>query len=307
MSTRSPKRRSLVAVIGLAGVADDETPAAQRWGRYFEAPMLVLAIWIIVEWYLSAKNAYPPAWETATNWIIWVFFVFETVLLTLLVRDRPRYLLTNWINLVIIAGGIPLLWNNRPYAGALRTLRILLLFRIFADTSKTLRQVLARNNIGLTLLVSLLIIVMAGTSIAAIDPAIDTAWDGIWWAWVTVTTVGYGDIVPESPQGRIFGGLLMVLGLGLFSLMTASFSAFLISREEEEVLKREEEIIKKEEEVIEKEEQVIGEEILAAARLEKIDRRLRELEKTLNLLATRLREKTDEEGEDPGSRTHPPR
>ncbi len=48
-----------------------------------------------------------------------------------------------------------------------------------------------------------------------------------------MTTVGYGDTVPESPQGKTFGGLLMILGLGLFSLITASLSAFLIAREEE--------------------------------------------------------------------------
>ena len=43
---------------------------------------------------------------------------------------------------------------------------------------------------GATLFVSLIVVVMAGISIAAIDPAIDSPWDGIWWAWVTVTTVG---------------------------------------------------------------------------------------------------------------------
>ena len=282
------RNRSIIAVIGLAGVASDERPAAQRWGRYFEVPMLLLAIWIIIEWYLSAKGAYPIEWEAITNWVIWGFFVVETMVLSSLVRDKRRYLLSNWINLLIIAIGIPLLWQENPYAGALRGLRILLLLGFLVEMSSTIRAVLAKNNVGLTLLVSLIIIVMAGTSIAAIDPAIETPWDGIWWAWVTVTTVGYGDLVPESPYGRIFGGVLMVLGLGLFSLITASFSAFLIAREEEEVLQEEERLIGKEEALIAKEEAVVTEEMRALAKIEDVERRLEQLEKTLSKLVDRL-------------------
>ena len=92
--------------------------------------MLLLAIWIIVEWYLTAKGSYPANWEFVTNWFVWGFFVLETVVLTCLVRDKRRYLMSNWINLLIIAGGVPLLWGSTAHAGALRSLRILLLFKI---------------------------------------------------------------------------------------------------------------------------------------------------------------------------------
>ena len=129
---------------------------------------------------------------------------------------------------------------------------------------------------------------------AAIDPAIETFWDGIWWAWVTVTTVGYGDLVPESPQGKVFGGLLMILGLGLFSLITASFSAFLISREEEEM-------VEKEAELIEKEEEVAREEKEAISRLESIESRLEGLERNLSSLIDRISE-TSGLKKDPGEK-----
>jgi voltage-gated potassium channel len=282
------RRRNFISFVGLAGVADNERRVARRLGHFFEVPMLLLAIWIIVEWYLTANGSYPPKWEFATNWMIWVFFVLETVLLTFLVRDKRRYLISNWLNLLIIAGGVPLLWGSAGHAGALRSLRILLLFKILLDMSSTIRQMLSSNNIGVTLFVSLIITVMAGTSMAAIDPAIETPWDGIWWAWVTVTTVGYGDLVPQSPQGKVFGGLLMVLGLGLFSLITASFSAFLISRDEEGMVRKEEELIEKEEELLEQEQEVVSEEKQAIARLESIERRMGNLERGLDQLIERL-------------------
>ena len=124
------KRNPIISILGLAGVADDETPTARRWGKYFEAPMLLLALWIIIEWYLTERGAYPEAWEAITNRVIWGFFVLETALLTYLVRDKRRYLRTNWLNLLIIAGGLPLLWGDMAHAAALRGLRILLLFKI---------------------------------------------------------------------------------------------------------------------------------------------------------------------------------
>ena len=72
-------RRSFTSFIGLAGVADDERPRARRWGQLFEVPMLLIALWIITEWYLSARGAYPERiGKFVTNWIVWLFFVSET-------------------------------------------------------------------------------------------------------------------------------------------------------------------------------------------------------------------------------------
>lgn len=74
---------------------------------------------------------------------------------------------------------------------------------------------------------------------ATVDPGIETPLDGIWWAWVTVTTVGYGDIVPVTTIGRIFAGFLILLGIALFSMLTASFSAFFLSESENKLTAKE--------------------------------------------------------------------
>jgi voltage-gated potassium channel len=56
-------------------------------------------------------------------------------------------------------------------------------------------------------------------------------WDGIWWAIATVSTVGYGDVVPESFLGRLLGTGLIILGLGIFVTITANYLALLLQRE----------------------------------------------------------------------------
>ncbi|MGD2138000.1 MAG: potassium channel family protein [Gammaproteobacteria bacterium] len=226
-------------LIGLRGVVRDENRTARYWSHKFDLPMILLAIWIIIEWYASAEGHLPPPLSAVTAWLVWCFFLFETLLLTSLVDNKSRYLLTNWLNLVIIVIGLPVLWDGKTEIAALRTLRLFLVLPMLLGISRTLRRFLSRNQLGITLLVALFIIVAAGILIAGIDPAIDNIWDGFWWAWVTVTTVGYGDIVPASTPGRIFGGVLILFGLGLFSLITANISAFLLSKDEAELLREE--------------------------------------------------------------------
>jgi voltage-gated potassium channel len=65
-----------------------------------------------------------------------------------------------------------------------------------------------------------------GILIRLIDPAdFDNVWLGLWWAVQTVTTVGYGDIVPEHLSGRIIGAVLMLSGIGFLTVVTAVITA----------------------------------------------------------------------------------
>ena len=220
---------------GLSGVAAEENIAARRWARRFELPMILLAIWMLVEWYLRGKEVYSPVFARVTDWLIWLFFFIETVVITSQVDNKQLYLRSNWMNLFIIMVAFPLFWFGSNYIAILRTLRVLLIFPMLLNVSSTIRKVLARNYLGHVLLIALAFTLISGLIMAGIDPAIEDVWQGLWWAWVTVATVGYGDIVPESTAGRVFGSLVILFGVGFFSLLTASFSAYFVSRGEVEI------------------------------------------------------------------------
>jgi voltage-gated potassium channel len=78
-------------------------------------------------------------------------------------------------------------------------------------------------------------IVVFGITEHLIDPqTFDTIWDGMWWATQTVTTVGYGDVVPDDTAGRLIASVLMIGGLSLFAVVTGVITSTFVARAQAE-------------------------------------------------------------------------
>jgi voltage-gated potassium channel len=60
---------------------------------------------------------------------------------------------------------------------------------------------------------------------------LETVWDGIWWAIETVTTAGYGDVYPTSVGGRIVAMLVMLVGIGFLSVLTAAVASYFVQQD----------------------------------------------------------------------------
>lgn len=118
--------------VGLSGVDNDENLTALRWAKRLDAPLIFVALLILVSWYWES-SVHSPILGGAVNWIVWVFFIFETSLLTYLVDDKRKYLENNWLNLLIILCGIPILWSNSPVITGLRSLRLLLFISLMVQ------------------------------------------------------------------------------------------------------------------------------------------------------------------------------
>jgi len=230
---------AIIHLLGIAGVDSHEQPAAKLWGKRLEWPMLLIALWIPFQWYLEETDSIPLPIGHFADWLVWLAFVLETALLLSLVKNKQRYLLGNWMNVVIILASIPLLWHYTPLAGLLRSLRLFMVVVMLTRMSKTIRTLLSSHQLGTTLAVAFFITLLSGILITRLDPSIGTVWDGMWWAWVTMSTVGYGDIVPENHAGRVFGALLILFGLVMVSLLTANLSAFFIGSDVKRVEREE--------------------------------------------------------------------
>src|SRR5215204_3334783 len=91
-----------------------------------------------------------------------------------------------------------------------------------------------RKAVGVIVSVAAVLAFTAAVLVHTIDPAIGTFGNALWWAVATVTTVGYGDVVPTSGAGRVVAAALMLTGLGLIPLITSVVVSILVSQRNRE-------------------------------------------------------------------------
>jgi voltage-gated potassium channel len=93
-----------------------------------------------------------------------------------------------------------------------------------------------------SLALSIAILAIGGVGFWLLDPKIATVSDGIWLAFTTAATVGYGDLVPTTLASRVFAAIVVLVGLAVLSLVTASVSALIVRKDvqaEERAIERE--------------------------------------------------------------------
>ena len=204
-----------------------DEPRRARWERHTEWPLMLLALVFLVAYALpilrpdiSAGLRAGCEWAT---WIAWAAFAVDFIVRLGLSGHRGAFVRSNLLDLAVIA--LPLL---RP----LRLLRLVTLLSILnRQVGGSMRGRVAVYVAGATTLV----LFVAGLAILdaerqGSDPNILTFGDGLWWALTTVTTVGYGDHYPTTGTGRFIAGGLMLAGIALLGIVTASLASWLLDK-----------------------------------------------------------------------------
>ncbi len=158
--------------------------------------------------------------------------------------SKVAFLKWGWIDLV---SSIPA-FDFLRWGRLVRVIRIIRILRAFRST-KNLVAFLYRNRarslIGTAALSAVVLVIFSCIAILSFEndknSNIKTPFDAIWWAFSTITTVGYGDKYPVTDEGKIVAIVLMVTGVGLFGVLTGLFARLLVEPE----FKKEESDIKK--------------------------------------------------------------
>lgn len=158
--------------------------------------------------------------------LTWLFFLVEYLIRLVLSTRRRRFIKKEWVDLLLVV--LPLLQSLRLLGALIRIARVSTAFERAAKSARQLNQ--HRLHLALGYAVGLMLIAAVITPVVEPDSGkIQSFGDGIWWAVVTTTTVGYGDFVPVSVIGRGIGFLLMLAGIGIIGLLTANIASLFLS------------------------------------------------------------------------------
>lgn len=202
-----------------------QTPE-ERWVQRTEWPLAIVAIAFLAMY--SVQVLRQPQGREAyvlnlASWIVWSLFVVDYLVRLGLALDRRHWFVRHLFDLLIVA--LPIM----------RPLRLLRLVVLVGALQKAVGSAVRGRILIYTISAVVLLIYVASLAILAEEREhpganITSLGKAVWWAISTVTTVGYGDLFPVTVPGRIIAVLLMIGGISLIGVVTASLASWIVQR-----------------------------------------------------------------------------
>lgn len=213
-------------------IFEADTPAGKAFDIALIWSVVLSVTTVVLESVSSIRASYADALHVV-EWIFTILFTIEYVLRLLSVA-RPLAYATSFFGLVDLMAVIPtyvsVLVPGSQYLLSIRILRLLRIFRIFKLTeylseASVIRAALlaSRRKISVFLFAVLTVIVVIGSAMYVVEGEEHGFSDiptSIYWAIVTMTTVGYGDISPQTAFGKVLASIVMIMGYSILAVPT---------------------------------------------------------------------------------------
>jgi voltage-gated potassium channel len=222
--------------VGIGGVAPEDNHRAHKWEKRLDGVMIAIAALSVpvALTELQSHHAWIVALGNTLHWFILAAFTAELIWMVSISSRKLAYLTRNWLNVIIIivallglAGVVSGIW-----IASARIARIALVGLLLARAFSGFGSVLVARGVPLVFGLSFLMLILAGTGFYFLEPTVRTFGEGLWLAFVTGSTVGYGDFVPTTLSSRAFAVVMVLVGFALLSMVTATISAFFIGEDE---------------------------------------------------------------------------
>lgn len=198
---------------------------------------LVFCILALVAVYLSLCDLTTGCtdFQIKVDNVITIIFVIDYFVRLAIAKRKKDFFKQNILDLIAIIPFTSLfkIFRVLKVLKVLKALKILKFARLsayFARFYKRVKFFFEINGLKYMVFTSLLCIIAGGITIHFVEGM--TVFDGIWWSFVTATTVGYGDISPSTPTGRVIAAILMIVGIGLIGSLTSTITALFFQRHE---------------------------------------------------------------------------
>lgn len=228
------------ALESLPEVTEDVNPRRQAAWNLLMVVLAVASLGPILWVELEGINWPDPRFQVlaAVDLLFVLIFLGDFVVGWMRAEDRKAWWRRHWYEL---PGLVPLYFEAFAFlriAQVLRLARVLRLLRALTAFRRLralafIDVLLNRNKLGHTLVISSSVVLGLASVVWLLErntnPGLSSFGDALWWAIVTTTTVGYGDITPQTGLARVVATVLMLMGIGLIGVVASSISASIIA------------------------------------------------------------------------------
>jgi voltage-gated potassium channel len=201
----------------------EATSRGERVAGWFRWPLIAAAL-LAIPVIVVQESDFGGFWGSLAvglDWGIWGVFVANLAVMLAVVPDRRRWLLDNPLDVLIVVLTPPFLPATMKIARVLPVVRLVWLLML----ANRMRGLFSLQGLRYAALIVFTVVVGGGVVFVAVEPGQRlSAWDGLWWATETVTTVAYGDIYPTTVLGRIVATVVMTAGIGFVALLTGALA-----------------------------------------------------------------------------------
>lgn len=201
-----------------------------RVARRLEPVLLIAALLTIPATIIQESHHVGAPWPEIArylNWLIWAAFVADAAIMLWIVPRRRDWLRAHPLDIAIIILTFP---AELTAVQPIRLLRLLRLLRL----APAFKLLMTREGLRYAIALALLTAVGGGAAFASVERY--SIGNGIYWAVTTMTTVGYGDIVPHTPAGKVVAVIVMLIGIGVATLVIGAVAQRFVAQSVEEVI-----------------------------------------------------------------------
>lgn len=209
----------------------------EKFLKFWDALIIVLSLYTVILFFIEIVTNIPPEITDGldiADFVICILFLCDWIYYFIVSDNKAHYFKVHLLDLI---SSIPFTQILRPLriARAIRIIRLLRLVRGMKGAERFMKifaKNKARSAMSIYITITALIYIYGTLGIynfeAGVNKNINSFGDAMWMAFTTLTTVGYGDCYPITAGGRILCALLVLTGMGLFSLFTAEFAAYIL-------------------------------------------------------------------------------